>query len=87
VLQCRYIHIRIGQAKQSYIVCNIEIGSKYQNWQGYVSFVMDTGSNDLIILNMNLRSYARVFERKSEQNWRFFIVIMGNSLAVNVTES
>jgi hypothetical protein len=37
--------------------------------------------NELIILNMNLRSYAHVFEHYSEGNWRFFFLRVGNDLA------
>jgi len=38
---------------------------------------------ELIILNMNLRSYASVFENNLEGNWRFFFLCMGNDLAFN----
>jgi hypothetical protein len=54
----------MDQTQQRYnIVCNSEITNKYDKLQryGYARYVMDKERNELIILNMNLRSYARVF--------------------------
>lgn len=56
------MHITPDQAQQRYnIACNSEIANKDEKLQRCASFVVCEERNDLVVLDMNPRPYARVF--------------------------